>query len=128
MAAQEKAAAVELVLAGEPYREVADAAGVAPRAVLARRRAYLEKGAAALMTGIDRKGSARGKAGALPDDPEELRRRIRELQFENDLMREVVELVKKKRPRRRPAQPVEQGEGGADRRDKGDVFSELSGV
>lgn len=59
LAAQEKAAAVELVLAGEPYREVADAAGVAPRAVLARRRAYLEKGAAALMTGIDRKGSAR---------------------------------------------------------------------
>lgn len=95
LAATEKAAAVELVLAGEPYREVADAAGVAPCTVLAWRRAYLEKGAAALMTDIDRSGRPRGEAGALPDDPEELKRRVLELQFENDLMREVVELVKK---------------------------------
>ena len=42
----------------------------------------------------------------LGDDPDELRRRIRELELENALMREAVR-GRKKRPGRRPAAPVE---------------------
>ena len=42
----------------------------------------------------------------LGDDPDELSRRIRELELENALMREAVR-SRKKRPGRRPAAPVE---------------------
>jgi putative transposase len=41
--------------------------------------------------------SERVKHDDLPDDVDELKRRCQDLQFENDLMREVVELVKKDR-------------------------------
>ncbi|MFT9278579.1 MAG: hypothetical protein ABF532_09220 [Bifidobacterium sp.] len=34
----------------------------------------------------------------LPDDPEELKRMVRDQRLENDLLREVVALVKKTRP------------------------------
>ena len=45
---------------------------------------------------------------------EALRRRVEELELENALMREVVE-ARRKRPWRRPAAPVEQGEDPGDR-------------
>ena len=48
------------------------------------------------------------------DDVEALRRRVEELELENALMREVVE-ARRKRPRRLPAAPVEQGEDDAGR-------------
>lgn len=99
LAAEEKEAAVARVLGGEPYREVARSCGVAPCTVLAWRRKYLEGGGDALVTDIDARrphaGPAPDDLAALPDDPAELKRRVFELQFENDLMREVLRAVKK---------------------------------
>ena len=63
----------------------------------------------------------------LGDDPDVLRRRIRELELENALMREVVE-ARRKRPRRRPAAPVEQGEDDAGRPAEAEVFAEVDGL
>ena len=63
-------------------------------------------------------------AGDGNDDAEALRRRVEELELENALMREVVEVVKK-RPRRRSAAPVEQGEDAADRPSEAGVFAQL---
>ncbi len=122
MDAHEKQGAVLRVLAGEEAARVAEDLGVTRPAVLNWRRAWSEEGAAAFMGDIAERTP--GAAGALPDDPEELKRMVRELRMENDLMREVVELVKK-RPRRRPLLADEPGEGGAHRRAQGDVFLEL---
>ena len=55
---------------------------------------------------------------------EALRRRVEELELENALMREVVE-ARRKRPRRRPAAPVEQGEDPVDRPVEAGVFARL---
>lgn len=91
--AHEKQGAVLRVLAGEEAARVAEDLGVTRPAVLNWRRAWSEEGAAAFMGDIAERTP--GAAGALPDDPEELKRMVRELRMENDLMREVVELVKK---------------------------------
>ena len=61
----------------------------------------------------------------LGDDPDVLRWRIREL--ENALMREVVR-GRRKRPGRRPAVPVEQGEDDAGRPAEAEVFAEVDGL
>ena len=61
----------------------------------------------------------------LGDDPDVLRRRIRELELENALMREAVR-GRKKRPGRRPAAPVEPGEDNADRPAEAEVFAEVA--
>lgn len=69
-------------------------------------------------------------AGRMPgggDDVEALRRRVEELELENALMREVVE-ARRKRPRRRPAAPVEQGEDDAGRPAEAEVFAEVDGL
>lgn len=58
------------------------------------------------------------------DDAEALRRRVEELELENALMREVAE-ARRKRPRRRPAAPVEQGEDPVDRPVEAGVFAQL---
>ena len=63
-------------------------------------------------------------AGAVCDDAEALRRRVEELELENASTREVVEVIKK-RPRRRSAVPVEQGEDAADRPSETGVFAQL---
>ena len=63
-------------------------------------------------------------AGAFCDDAEALRRRVEELELENASTREVVEVIKK-RPRRRSAVPVEQGEDAADRPSETGVFAQL---
>ena len=59
----------------------------------------MEGGGDALVTDIDARrphaGPAPDDLAALPDDPAELKRRVFELQFENDLMREVLRAVKK---------------------------------
>ena len=61
------------------------------------------------------------------DDVEALRRRVEELELGNALMREVVE-ARRKRPRRRPAAPVEQGEDDAGRPAEAEVFAEVDGL
>lgn len=58
------------------------------------------------------------------DDAEALRRRIEELELGNAVMREVVEVVRK-RPGRRPAAPVGQGEDVSGRPSAPDVFTQL---
>ena len=67
--------------------------------------------------------ASRRRPSAVDDDDDEaLRRRVEELELENALMREVVEVVRK-RPRRRPAAPVEQGEDPVDRPVEAGVFA-----
>ena len=61
----------------------------------------------------------------LGDDPDVLRRRIRELELENALMREAVR-GRKKRPGRRLAAPVEPGEDDAGRPAEAEVFAEVA--
>ncbi|OUO61940.1 hypothetical protein B5F74_01630 [Collinsella sp. An271] len=94
--AQEKAAAARRVLSGESCAAVAADVGASASAVLRWRDAYAEGGIGALMAKGDVVAPGpRADAGALPDDAGELKRMVLELQLENDLMRQVVELVKK---------------------------------
>lgn len=52
------------------------------------------------------------------------RRRVEEPELENAVMREVIE-ARRKRPGRRPAAPVEQGEDASGRPSAPDVFTQL---
>ena len=123
--------AIELVLGGMQQKQAARQLGVSIGAVHNWVKAYREGGMAALQP-RNRNASQSNKpaprrsrnAGDGNDDAEALRRRVEELELENALMREVVEVVKK-RPRRRPAAPVEQGEDAADRPSEAGVFAQL---
>ena len=99
--------AVELVLGGMQQKQAAERLGADVGAVHGWVRAYRKGGMAALRP---RNGNAaqgnkpadsRRRPSAADDDAEALRRRVEELELENTLMREVVE-VRRKRPRRRP--------------------------
>ena len=68
--------------------------------------------------------SRRRPSAADDDDAEALRRRVEELELGNALMREVAE-ARRKRPRRRPAAPVGQGEDPVGRPVEADVFARL---
>ena len=123
--------AIELVLGGMQQKQAAERLGVSIGAVHNWVKAYRKGGMAALQP-RNRNASQSNKpsprrsrnAGAVCDDAEALRRRVEELELENTLMREVVEVVKK-RPRRRPPAPVEQGEDAADRPSEAGVFAQL---
>ena len=123
--------AIELVLGGMQQKQAAERLGVSVGAVHNWVKAYREGGMAALQP-RNRNASQTNKpaprrsrnAGDGNDDVEALRRRVEELELENALMREVVEVVKK-RPRRRPAAPVEQGEDPVDRPVEAGVFAQL---
>ena len=123
--------AVELVLGGMQQKQAAKQLGVSVGAVHGWVRAYRKGGMAALQPknrnsaqGNKPADSRRRPSAADDDDAEALRRRVEELELENALMREVVEVVKK-RPRRRPAAPVEQGEDASGRPSAPDVFTQL---
>ncbi|WP_260805837.1 helix-turn-helix domain-containing protein, partial [Bifidobacterium breve] len=121
--------AIELVLGGMQQKQAAERLGVSVGAVHNWVKAYREGGMAALQP-RNRNASQTNKpaprrsrnAGDGNDDVEALRRRVEELELENALMREVVE-ARRKRPRRRPAAPVEQGEDAADRPVEAGVFA-----
>ena len=123
--------AIELVLGGMQQKQAARQLGVSIGAVHNWVKAYREGGMAALQP-RNRNASQSNKpaprrsrnAGDGNDDAEALRRRVEELELENALMREVVE-ARRKRPRRRPAAPVEQGEDAADRPSEAGVFAQL---
>ena len=123
--------AIELVLGGMQHKQAAERLGVSVGAVHNWVKAYREGGMAALQP-RNRNASQTNKpaprrsrnAGDGNDDVEALRRRVEELELENALMREVVE-ARRKRPRRRPAAPVEQGEDAADRPVEAGVFARL---
>ena len=128
--------AIELVLGGMQQKQAAKQLGVSVGAVHNWVRAYRRGGMAALQPRNQnaaqggKSASVRPRGGADAgggDDVEALRRRVEELELENALMREVVE-ARRKRPRRRPAAPVEQGEDDADRPAEAEVFAEVDGL
>lgn len=90
-----KAAVADAVLAGRRPAEAAAAAGVSETSARNWARERADRGEAAFMTGDAPARAARRSAADLPDDPDELKRMVMDLQMENDLMRAVVELVKK---------------------------------
>ena len=123
--------AVELVLGGMQQKQAAKQLGVSVGAVHGWVRAYRKGGMAALQPknrnaaqGNKPADSRRRPSAADDDDAEASRRRVEELELENALMREVVE-ARRKRPRRRPAAPVEQGEDPVDRPVEAGVFARL---
>ena len=123
--------AVELVLGGMQQKQAAKQLGAGVGAVHGWVRAYRKGGMAALQPknrnaaqGNKPADSRRRPSAADDDDAEALRRRVEELELENALMREVVE-ARRKRPRRRPAAPVEQGEDPVDRPVEAGVFARL---
>ena len=125
--------AIELVLGGMQQKQAAKQLGVSVGAVHNWVRAYRRGGMAALQPRNQnaaqggKSASVRPRGGADAgggDDVEALRRRVEELELENALMREVVE-ARRKRPRRRPAAPVEQGEDPVDRPVEAGVFARL---
>ena len=125
--------AIELVLGGMQQKQAAKQLGVSVGAVHNWVRAYRKGGMAALQPRNQnaaqggKSASVRPRGGADAgggDDVEALRRRVEELELENALMREVVE-ARRKRPRRRPAAPVEQGEDPVDRPVEAGVFARL---
>ena len=123
--------AIELVLGGMQQKQAAERLGVSVGAVHNWVKAYREGGMAPLQP-RNRNASQTNKpaprrsrnARAVGDDVEALRRRVEELELENALMREMVE-ARRKRPRRRPTAPVEQGEDAADRPVEAGVFARL---
>ncbi|MDB6669197.1 helix-turn-helix domain-containing protein [Bifidobacterium longum] len=128
--------AIELVLGGMQQKQAAKQLGVSVGAVHNWVRAYRRGGMAALQPRNQnaaqggKSASVRPRGGADAgggDDVEALRRRVEELELENALMREVVE-ARRKRPRRRPAAPVEQGEDDAGRPAEAEVFAEVDGL
>ena len=123
--------AVELVLGGMQQKQAAKQLGAGVGAVHGWVRAYRKGGMAALQPknrnsaqGNKPADSRRRPSAADDDDAEALRRRVEEPEPENALMREVVE-ARRKRPRRRPAAPVEQGEDPVDRPVEAGVFAQL---
>ena len=126
--------AIELVLGGMQQKQAAKQLGVSVGAVHNWVRAYRRGGMAALQPknrnsaqGNKPAGSRRWPSAADDDDAEALRRRVEEPEPENALMREVVE-ARRKRPRHRPAAPVEQGEDDAGRPAEAEVFAEVDGL
>ena len=123
--------AVELVLGGMQQKQAAKQLGAGVGAVHGWVRAYRKGGMAALQPknrnsaqGNKPADSRRRPSAADDDDAEALRRRVEEPEPENALMREVVE-ARRKRPRRRPAAPVEQGEDPVDRPVEAGVLARL---
>ena len=123
--------AVELVLGGMQQKRAAKQLGAGVGAVHGWVRAYRKGGMAALQPGngnAARSGkpaaSRRRPSAVDDDDAEALRRRVEELELENALMREVAE-ARRKRPRRRPAAPVGQGEDPVGRPVEAGVFAQV---
>ena len=116
---------------GSVQKRAAKQLGAGVGAVHGWVRAYRKGGMAALQPknrnsaqGNKPADSRRRPSAADDDDAEASRRRVEELELENALMREVVE-ARRKRPRRRPAAPVEQGEDPVDRPVEAGVFARL---
>ena len=123
--------AVELVLGGMQQKQAAKQLGAGVGAVHGWVRAYRKGGMAALQPknrnaaqGNKPADSRRRPSAADDDDAEALPAGSRNRNRGNALMREVAE-ARRKRPRRRPAAPVEQGEDPVDRPVEAGVFARL---
>ena len=122
--------AIELVLGGMQQKQAAKQLGAGVGAVHGWVRAYRKGGMAALQPknrnsaqGNKPAGSRRRPSAADDDDAEALRRRVEELE-PGERVDAVVE-ARRKRPGRRPAAPVEQGEDPAGRPSEAGVFARL---
>ena len=128
--------AIELVLGGMQQKQAAKQLGVSVGAVHNWVRAYRRGGMAALQPWNQnaaqggKSASVRPRGGADAgggDDVEALRRRVEELESG-----ERVDAGggggRRKRPGRRPAAPVEQGEDDAGRPAEAEVFAEVDGL
>ena len=117
--------AIEPVPGGMRQKQAAELLGVSLGAVRNRVRAYREGGMAALRP-ENRDDGQVGKPAMRRDrdagDAEAPRRRVEESELGNAVMREVVE-ARRKRLRRRPAAPVEQGEDASGRPSEAGVFA-----
>ena len=128
--------AIELVLGGMQQKQAAKQLGVSVGAVHNWVRAYRRGGMAALQPRNQNAAQGGKSASVRPrggvdagggDDVEALRRRVEELESG-----ERVDAGggggRRKRPGRRPAAPVEQGEDDADRPAEAEVFAEVDGL
>lgn len=97
LGAEEKAAAARRAAAGERPDDVGADVGVSGTAVRDWCRAVERGGEVSLVSEDEIRGraAARREGRALPEDPAELRRMVAELQFQVDLSRELLEIVKK---------------------------------
>lgn len=120
-----RAKAIEPVPGGMRRKRAAERLGAGVGAVHNRVKAYREGGMAVLRPENRNAGQA-DKPAPRRDrdacDAEAPRRRVEELEPGNAVMREVVE-ARRKRPGRRPATPVGQGEDAAGRPSAPDVFA-----
>lgn len=96
LSADEKVAAARRVLAGERVGSVADDVGACAQALRGWARAVAERGEVSLVEPERARERAEMRGpGGLPDDVDELRRMVLELQFQVDLRDELLEIVKK---------------------------------
>lgn len=119
--------AIELVPGSMQQKQVAELLGAGLGAVRNWVKAHREGGMAALRpknrdAGQADKPAMRRDRSAC--DAEAPRRRVEEPELGNAAMQEVAEVVRK-RPGRRPAAPVEQGEDASGRPSEADVFAQL---
>ena len=95
---EEKLAAVKLVRGGMSYRQASRVCGASYHSVWKWHRA-LDGGAHGLYALVDHRRRPKEMdpmdLDDLPDDPEELKRIIRDQQFEIDITKAVMEIVKK---------------------------------
>ena len=95
---EEKLAAVELVRGGMSYRQASRACGASYHSIWKWHRA-LDDGVRGLYALVDHRRRPKEMDPVdlddLPDDPEELKRIIRDQQFEIDITKAVMEIVKK---------------------------------
>ena len=119
--------AIEPVPGGMWQKRAAELLGAGVGAVNHWVRTYREGGMAALRPENRDAGQA-DKPAVRRDrdagDAEAPRRRVEEPELGNAVMREVVE-ARRKRPGRRPAAPVEQGEDASGRPSEAGVFTRL---
>ncbi len=97
-ALEEKIAAVDLVRSGMTYREASRICGMPHQKIWRWRQELDGRGDRAYPLTSDETRPRRGAPmdiDELPDDPEELKRIIRDQQFEIDVTRAVVDIVKK---------------------------------
>lgn len=95
---EEKIAAVDLVRSGMTYREASRICGIPHQKIWRWRQELDGRGDGPYPLTSDDTRSERGTSmdiDKLPDDPEELKRIIRDQQFEIDVTRAVVDIVKK---------------------------------
>lgn len=117
--------AIEPVPGGMRQKRAAERLGAGLGAVRNRVRAYREGGMAALRPEnrdagqADRPAMRRDRSAG---DAEAPRRRVEEPELGNAVIREVAE-ARRKRPGRRPAAPVEQGEDASGRPSEAGVFA-----